>query len=111
MRMSDLLEQLESELTERLTDAEGVDRAYVRIIDAYNRKGGGGALEAISIRIKAMTDKDKRAAMKKALQNILANGGTTGLTVSSGAERGEKLPKWSLNATQKDYLEMLIAKL
>ena len=111
MRMSDLLEQLESELTERLTDAEGVDRAYVRIIDAYNRKGGSGALEAISIRIKAMTDKDKRAAMKQALKNILDNGGTTGLVVGSGEEQGEKLPKWSLNATQKDYLEMLIAKL
>ena len=109
MRMSDLLEQLE--LTERLTDAEGVDRAYVRIIDAHNRKGANGALEAISIRIKAMTDADKIKAMKKALQNILANGGTTGLTVGSGAERGEKLPKWSLSATQKDYLEMLIAKL
>jgi hypothetical protein len=109
MRMSDLLEQLE--LTERDTDAVGVDRAYVRIIDAYNRKGSGGTLDAISNRIKAMTDPGKIAGMKQALKNILSNGGTTGLKITSGTEKGESLPKWSLTSSQKEYLSMLIDRL
>lgn len=109
MRMSVLLEQLE--LQERTTDAVGVDRAYIRIIDAYNRKGSGGALDAIANRIKAMTDDGKIAYMKQALQNILDNGGTTGLKITSGKEKGEALPKWSLTTSQKDYLSMLIKTL
>ena len=111
MGMRSLLEYLENELTERETDAVGVDRAYVRIIDAYNRKGAGGALDAIYYRIKKMTDADKKAAMKQALKNILANGGTTGLKITTGAEKGEALPKWSLTTSQKEYLSMLIDRL
>jgi hypothetical protein len=109
MRMSVLLEQLE--LQERETDAYGVDRAYVRIIDAFNRKGPTGALDAIANRIKAMTDAGKLLSMKQALQNILAKGGTTGMKITTGKEKGEDLPKWTLTTSQKGYIEHLISTL
>lgn len=115
MRMSVLLEQLEQFDLEERADAskDPVTRAMQRIADAYNGKsiksksGPQAALDAIAQRIDKTSDSGKLEGLASVLQEILSKGGTKGMTTKDG----EKMPDWTLNSTQKKFLEMLLTRI
>ena len=115
MGMSSLLTLIENHLEER--DASDVpkavvSRAFIRVFDAYNRgeskvRGGGpdAALKAIAQRIDKTEDESKLDGIFRMIKTILDKGGTVGISIA-----GEAAPKWTLNATNRKFLEMLMKR-
>lgn len=115
MGMRSLLTLIENQLDER--DASevpkgGVSRAFIRVFDAYNRgeskvRGGGpdAALKAIAQRIDKTDDELKLDGIFRMINTILDKGGTVGISIA-----GEAAPKWTLNATNRKFLEMLLKR-
>lgn len=115
MGMSSLLTLLENRLDERDASEvpkDVVNRAFIRVFDAYNRgeskvRGGGpdAALKAIAQRIDKTEDYMKLVGIKWMIETILKKDGTIGISVA-----GEAAPKWTLSATNRKFLEMLLKR-